>query len=331
MSSSTRYIFSIGTLSRKDNSLTFRNEQGTTHLPIEGIKELYIMNEVSINTKLLDFLSHNGIVVHFFNYYGYYSGSFYPKDKYLSGKLRVNQAIAYSNNRMGIASSFVEAIRINMVDLIAIKKYKNPEDLKEIGFLIENYNVDGSQNDIKKLLSMEGELWRQFYKALNIIIMPYFISDKRVKRPPDNPLNAMISFGNMWLYTKTITQLYHTHLDQCISFLHEPSEGRFSLSLDISEVFKLIIVYPVIINMINKKMISVASHFYKDLNYCHLNEEGKKKFVMELEKKISGTFQHSKLGRAVSYETALKLEGYKLSKHLLENTSFMPFIEKVGV
>lgn len=63
---------------------------------------------------------------------------------------------------------------------------------------------------------------------------------KRVKRPPDNPINALISFGNSLLYSKTITQIYHTHLNQSISFLHEPSEGRFSLSLDLAEAFNCI-------------------------------------------------------------------------------------------
>ena len=250
--------------------------------------------------------------------------------KLLKWKMRVNQALAYNDSRMELACAFVEGIRLNLDDFLTTKKYKDPDELKGIISVIRDYQVLDSNKDIKKLLSVEGELWRQFYKALNIIIITSFVSDKRVKRPPDNPLNAMISFGNMWLYTKTITQLYHTHLDQCISFLHEPSEGRFSLSLDISEVFKIIIVYPVIVNMINKKMISVASHFYKDLNYCHLNEDGRKKFVIELEKKIATTFEHSKLGRSVSYETALKLEGYKLSKHLLEKTPFFPFVEKGG-
>ena len=76
-----------------------------------------------------------------------------------------------------------------------------------------------------------------------------FILNKRVKRPPDNPINALISFGNTLLYTKTISAIYRTHLDQRISFLHEPSEGRFSLSLDISEVFKPVIVYKTIFDL----------------------------------------------------------------------------------
>lgn len=331
MPGATRYIFSVGTLNRKDNSLTFRSDEGLTHLPIEGIKELYLMNEVSVNTKLLDFLSHHGIVVHFFNYYGHYSGSFYPKDKYLSGKLRVEQAICYKQNRMKVAGAFVEGIRLNTIDFLKSKKYKEPLALSELIGKIEKVDGIDQIGDIKRLLAAEGEIWQYFYQALNIIVDNAFISDKRVKRPPDNPLNAMISFGNSWLYSKTVSQLYHTHLDQCISFLHEPSEGRFSLSLDISEVFKLIVVFPVIVNMINKKMIHISQHFDKSLNYCHLNEAGRKKFVIELERKLASTFEHAKLGRAVSYETALKFEGYKLTKYLLEDAYFFPFRDKVGM
>jgi len=62
----TRYIFSIGELKRKDNSIVFKNEKGNTYLPIEDTKEIYCMNEVSLNTKFLDFISKAGITMHFF-------------------------------------------------------------------------------------------------------------------------------------------------------------------------------------------------------------------------------------------------------------------------
>ena len=66
----TRYIRTPGTLGREDNSLTFRNEKGITHLPINGLKELYLLNEISLNSKLFSFLSRANITVHFFDYYG---------------------------------------------------------------------------------------------------------------------------------------------------------------------------------------------------------------------------------------------------------------------
>ena len=66
---STRYIASMGELTRKDNSLCFRKNGKNVYIPVENTKEIYCLNEVSINTKLLDFLSQNNIIVHFFNYF----------------------------------------------------------------------------------------------------------------------------------------------------------------------------------------------------------------------------------------------------------------------
>lgn len=85
----------------------------------------------------------------------------------------------------------------------------------------------------------------------------------------------MISFGNSILYAKTVTAIYNTHLNQSISFLHEPSEGRFSLSLDLSEVFKPVVTFKTIFDLVNNRKINVEKHFEKKLNYCILNEEGK--------------------------------------------------------
>ena len=127
------------------------------------------------------------------------------------------------------------------------------------------------------------------------------------------------------LYTKTISQIYQTHLNQEISFLHEPSEGRFSLCLDLSEVFKPIIVYKTIFDCINNKKITVEKHFIKELNYCILNEDGKKIFVQAFEDRINQTFLHNKLHRKITYKKAIKLDGYKLIKYIVENQDFKPF------
>ena len=170
-----------------------------------------------------------------------------------------------------------------------------------------------------KLISLRSEL-----KSI-IVGNEDFVLNKRVKRPPDNPINALISFGNTLLYTKTISAIYRTHLDQRISFLHEPSEGRFSLSLDISEVFKPIIVYKTIFDLVNNKRIQVAKHFEKSLNYCILNEEGRQIFIEAFENRIESTFLHTKLNRKISYRTAIKLDCYKLIKNILEDKEFISF------
>ncbi len=149
--------------------------------------------------------------------------------------------------------------------------------------------------------------------------------NKRVKRPPDNPINAMISFGNSLLYAKTITVIYHTHLDQRISFLHTPTERRFSLSLDISESFKPIIVFRTIFELVNRKRIKADKHFEKKMNYCLLNEEGRNIFIEAFEERLDSVFEHTKLKRKTSYHNAIKLDCYKLIKTIVEDQSFIPF------
>lgn len=327
MGEAVRYILSEGELKRKDNSLCFRKDGRNYYIPVEGVKELYCLNEISVNTKLLDFLARNSIVVHFFNYYGNYSGTFFPREKYISGRITVRQAQKYEYERLKVAKAIVEGIGNNIVEVL-YNYYKNGnQEIKKNIDTIRYEMIKSIKplNNIKEVLALEGAIWIQFYDALRKILNKDFEFLKRVKRPPDNPVNAMISLGNTILYTKTITQIYHTHLNQSISFLHEPSDSRFSLALDLSEVFKPIIVFRTILKVVNKKMIKVDKHFDKSLEYCIMNEEGKQIFIKELNMKLEETFKHPKLKRKVSYLTAIKLDALKLVKYVLEDQEFQPF------
>lgn len=330
---STRYIASMGELSRKDNSLCFRKNGKNVYIPVEDTKEIYCLNEVTINSKLLDFLSSNNIILHFFNYNGGYSGTFYPRNKYNSGRLLVKQVQAFTENRLTIAKSIVKGIGINIYEVLYHYYKHNKKEVKvTIDWIKKEFfnRVDVSDN-IKELMAIEGEVWQRFYADFKYILPEDFIMSKRVKRPPDNPINALISFGNTLLYTKTISSIYRTHLDQRISFLHEPSEGRFSLSLDISEVFKPVIVYKTIFDLVNNKILKVEKHFEKKVNYCLLNEEGRNIFITAFQERLESVFQHPKLKRKVSYQTAIKLDCYKLIKYIMEGKEFIPFSLKDGM
>lgn len=330
---STRYITSMGELTRKDNSLCFRKNGRNVYIPVENIKELYCLAEVSINSKLLDFLARKKIIVHFFNYYGGYSGTFYPKEALVSGRLLIKQVEAFKTSRIEIAKEIVLGIGKNIYEVL-YHYYKH--DKKELKGTLEWIKTTfktklGNSEDIYTLLQVEGELWQKFYSEFKYILPQDFVLSKRVKRPPDNPINAMISFGNSLLYSKTVTVIYNTHLDQKISFLHEPSEGRFSLSLDLCEVFKPILTFKTIFSLVNNKQIQVSKHFDKKLNYCLLNEKGKEIFITAFEERMNSVFVHPKLKRKVSYRTAIKLDCYKLIKQILEGKEFKPFNLKENI
>jgi CRISPR-associated protein Cas1 len=146
----------------------------------------------------------------------------------------------------------------------------------------------------------------------------------RTKQPPKNEVNALISFGNMMCYSECLRSIHQTQLNPTISYLHTPGERRYSLSLDISEIFKPILVDRVIFKVLNKKELQ-EKHFNNKLNKCILNESGKKIFVKAFEDRLNETIQHRSLKRNVSYRHLIKLESYKLAKHLLEMEEYKPF------
>lgn len=327
MKNETRYIFSKGDLFQNGFSIEFKNERGNTYLPIKDVRELYVFNDTTISTKLLNLLSKAGIVVHFFDYYGHYTGTFYPKRCYISGKTTVKQAEKFLGERERVAKNIVLGISKNIYSVMYHYYRHGKDDVKgyidwlrkDVPLLLNKYN------DISQIMMVEGEIWANFYNSFKSILPDDFALNKRVRRPPDNPINALISFGNSVLYTKTITQLYHTHLNQEISFLHSPSDGRFSLSLDLSEVFKPVIVYKTVFECVNNRKLTVLKHFEHNYNYCILNDEGRKIFIKSLEDRLNSVFEHPKLKRKVTYKQAIRLDGYKLIKFVMENKEFIPF------
>jgi len=126
----------------------------------------------------------------------------------------------------------------------------------------------------------------------------------------------------LWLFANGIS-MEHTS-DTVYDGKLIPGERRYSLCLDVSEIFKPIIIDRVIFRVLNRREIQ-EKHFDKKLNRCLLNESGKKVFVRAIEDKLEETFQHKSLGRKVSFRHLIKLECYKLAKHLLGIEDYKPF------
>ncbi|ODS35037.1 MAG: subtype I-B CRISPR-associated endonuclease Cas1 [Candidatus Altiarchaeales archaeon WOR_SM1_86-2] len=320
------YILKSGRLKRKQNTIYFEKDGEKKPMPVNGISSIFVLGELDVNTKLLVFLAQNKIPVHFFNYYGYYSGTYYPREYLNSGFLVVKQVEHYldKERRMRIAREFVDTAIHNILMNLAHYKKQNKDVGGEIEKIkTERKNVGGTDN-ILELMAVEGRVRDTYYGCFNKILRKGFEFEKRVKRPPDNMINALISFGNSLIYGNTLTEIYHTQLNPTISYLHEPGERRFSLSLDLSEVFKPIIADRVIFKLINNQVIK-PEHFQEELNACYLNDDGRRIFLSEHDEKLKTTIQHKDLKRKVSYQRLMRLEAYKLVKHLIGEKDYAGF------
>lgn len=315
------YITSNGILSRKGNTLYYVNKDVKKALPINRINEINCYGKVTLKSGASSLLMKEGIPVNFFNRYGYYEGSLYPRIQLNSGLVIVKQAEHYldKEKRTYIAEEIVKGIKYNL--LKALKYYKSRG--KNLGRYIEDIEKETFQNkNIPQLRSSEGHMWNLYYQSFNKILKT-FKMEKREIRPPTTELNALISFGNSLLYVSALSEIYHTYLHPSISFLHEPHERRFSLALDIADIYKPIITGRIIFKLVNTKAIT-KKDFNRDIG-VFLNNRGKQIFLKEYQNRMETTIKHPKLNRRVSYKYLLRLECYKLIKHLLGDKKYESF------
>ncbi|QGP92361.1 CRISPR-associated endonuclease Cas1 [Neomoorella glycerini] len=325
----TLYIFTNGQFHRKDNTIYFETEQGEKRfIPVEDTGEIMIFGEVDINKRFLEFLSQKEIILHYFSHYGYYMGSFYPREHLNSGYMILRQAEHYidENKRLSIARLLVEGAGKN---ILRVLKYYKARDKKVDNSIVTIETLLGTIatcNDIPSLMAIEGNMREAYYKAFDEIIeLPDFIFENRTRRPPKNYLNTLISFGNSLLYTICLGEIYRTHLDPRIGFLHTTNFRRFTLNLDIAEIFKPLIVDRVIFSLLGRKMIT-TDDFERGSEGILMKDRAKRCFIEQMEEKLKTTIKHREIGRAVSYRRLIRLELYKLEKHLMGEKVYEPFI-----
>lgn len=321
------YLFANGELKRKDNNISIITEdKGTKDLKIEVMNDIYLFGEISTNTKCINYLGQMKVPVHFFNYYGFYTGSFYPKETNVSGNLLIKQVEYYTDNekRSEIAKEFIESAAFNI--------YRNLRYYNGRGKDLENVmgQIKGLQKELSKaenvneIMGVEGNIRKVYYSAWKEIINQEIDFEKRVKRPPDNMINTLISFVNSLIYTTCLSEIYKTQLNPTISYLHSAGERRFSLCLDVAEIFKPLIGDRLIFSLLNKNMIT-KKDFEKGSNFYYLKENGRKKILKEYDERLKQTIKHKDLGREVSYSYLIRLECYKLIKHILGDKKYEGF------
>ena len=181
-----------------------------------------------------------------------------------------------------------------------------------------------STESIEELMGIEGNIRKHYYKAWNVIVNQEIHFEKRVMHPPDNMINSLISFVNSLIYSKVLSEVYHTQINPTVSYLHEPGVRRYSLCLDIAEVFKPLIGDRLIFSLLNRKQITEDS-FTKELNFLHLKKESSRLIARELEERLKKTIMHKELERQVSYQYLIRLEVYKLIKHLIGEKEYEGF------
>jgi CRISPR-associated protein Cas1 len=321
------HVFSDGRLERSNDTIRLVPEVGEKeYIPIENAEALFLHGQIDFNTRLMSFLNDRTVALHVFGWEDYYSGSVMPKRGQISGKTVVNQVRAYddSEHRQRIAAAIVRGSIHNMRSNVV---YYNGRD-HELDGVVEELNAAGERVDeglpVNELMGTEATARRAYYRSFNEILPMEFQLTQREYNPPPNEINSLISFGNSLVYANCVSAIRATALDPTISYLHEPGERRYSLSLDLADLFKPVLADRVLFRLLNRNQIS-DDEFETELGSCMLDESGRKTYTKEFEETLERTVEHPTLNRKVSYQYLMRLEAYKLKKHLLTGEVYEPF------
>ncbi len=352
------YLFTSGRLSRRNGTLAITrkegdrlpddgddnngepslyHENGREVLPIEQVSSVYLFGEVDLNTRLVTLLARFGIPAFFFDYYGNYTATLHPKGIRQSGTIRLAQAEAILNphHRLEIARVLVGTAAQNMTTVLRYYARRESEtenrhvlqsDIRKIRRLIGQVEKAPS---VDALRGVEGSIREHYFGAWNAVLKASpetFRFDRRTRRPPGDPINALISFGNSLCYAAVLRQLQRTPLDDALSYLHEPGERRATLSLDLAEVFKPMLVDRTIFRLVNRREIR-SEHFTPHQNGCYLTEEGRRIFVAHWDHRLHRSRFRPSLGRYRSPDGLILDTVHSLLRHLRDpdNVPFQPY------
>ena len=323
------HLIADGILTWRDFTLLFENEEKKMYLPVEVVDFLNIYSNVTFSSDFFKFAKEKEIIITFYDKFGRYSGVFLPPYLNRSSKTLISQVSIFLNEekRLSIAKLITEASCHNIRSNVRyynkyLKDGRLYKSLKEFDeFILKIEKCESLEN----LFLIEAQGKEEYFSRFNIFLKDdSFDFENRNRRPPKDPINALISFGNTILYQIIAREIYKTGLDIRISFMHSPNKRNESLNLDIADIFKPIIIDRVIFTMINKKIINEKTHFESsENNGVYLNKEGKKIFLKYIDEKMYSKITVDNI--SVTYLGLIRREILNLLKYVEKDEPYKPF------
>ncbi|HJT59211.1 MAG TPA: type I-D CRISPR-associated endonuclease Cas1d [Ktedonobacteraceae bacterium] len=326
-----------------------RNER----IPLVKIDDVVVMGEVTLTASALHLLLERNIEINFLSYYGKFKGRLSPSFS-KNAILRMAQYRAHNDmaKRCELARRFVIGKLSNQRTML--QRYNRRQPDAEMGRAIDQVaellsqlatlrldragstrplaggdnRIEGSP--LQSILGMEGAGSAAYFQCFGKLLSDQdrWPFEKRIKRPPTDPVNALLSFGYALLTGQVASAVQLVGFDHFVGYLHSSFYGRPSLALDIMEEFRPIIVDSVVLTLLNKRMLTVDD-FVVELGAYRLKDEKRKIFFTQFEERLHEEIRHPIFGYQVTYRRCIELQARLVAKFLTgEIDEYPPFIVK---
>ncbi len=289
-----------------------KEDRVLTELPLCNIDQVVLVGGVNLSTPAMKTLLDYGIDVVYLTINGNYRGIVQPPAS-RNCLVRLAQFNCYfdQDKRIALARCFVTGKLSNMRALLLRYNRKLQvklieSSIRSIGLSIVAANNAGS---LEQLLGVEGMAAREYFRAFSMLLKTEcnFQFNHRNRRPPRDPVNALLSFAYTLLAKDMHSAIQVTGLDPYIGFLHQPVYGRPALALDLMEEFRPVVADSAVLSAINRGSIGKEDFSY-GLGGCFLKDQGRKKFYKCYEERRRQEITHPVFDYRLSYLRIFELQ-----------------------
>jgi CRISPR-associated protein Cas1 len=322
------YVQAQGAMVRLDGERLIVQSAGEAakETRLSNTSHLALFGNVHVTTPVIRKLMDRGIPLLFFTYGGWFTGQTTSHDsKNVELRLAQYAATQDKNRCLVLARGFVASKILNSRTLLR-RNHANPDPvaLSELKQLTRKARHADS---IETLLGIEGTAARRYFAEFAGMLkgdaVEAFDLDGRNRRPPRDPINALLSFCYSLLAKEVSMAVRAVGLDGMLGFYHQPHFGRPSLALDLMEEFRPILADSTVISAINNGVIQ-SSDFIRAAGSVALTQPARKRLILNFERRMDQLVTHPVFDYRVSYRRVLEVQARLLSRLILGEIAYYP-------
>ncbi len=288
-------------------------------IPAQTVEQVVLMGNPQITGDALVYALELGMPVHYLTIFGKYLGSALPGES-RNGQLRLAQYQVHSDKerRLELVKAIVTAKIHNQYSVLY--RHQQPDNS-----LKRRKSQVKSQATVDQVRGIEGVAAKDYFACWPAMLNDSWQFNGRNRRPPTDPVNALLSFAYGLLRVQVTAAAHLAGLDPYIGYLHEATRGQPAMVLDLMEEFRPLIADNLVLSVINKREIQ-PKDFNESLGAYRLSDAGRKTFLQAFERKLSDEFKHPVFNYRCSYRRAVELQARLLARHLQEGIPYQPLI-----
>jgi CRISPR-associated protein Cas1 len=308
-------------------------EKRKVRVPLIKVDQVVVMGDSTISTPALLALLEQKADVCFCSFYGNFQGRLAPGFS-KNSLLRIEQHRAHDDagRSLALARSFVQGKLANQRTLLLRANRKRQDEavaraadsLKGVLDQVGAVEPDGGPLDpsvpqagsaLGSLLGLEGAGSSFYFGVFGRLLNQDLGFRRRAKRPPTDPVNALLSYGYVLLMNKVASAIQLVGMDPFVGYLHSSQYGKPALALDLMEELRPVIVDSVVLTVVNNRILKEGD-FEEQMDAYRLSESGRRAFLAKFEERLNTEIRHPTFGYKATYKKCLELQVRLLAKSL---------------